>query len=126
MNCRRRARSRGVGPVGTWPALDRLWTKRLRRSEPVLSVGPTVCWFRTSATTTPGSTLGHAQPTSKARLVITTLFVDHQTPAEVAARYRVHRAWVYKLRARYEAEGETALGPPPDAPRPHRPPGYPR
>jgi transposase InsO family protein len=51
------------------------------------------------------------QPTSKARLVITALFVDHQTPAEVAARYGVHRAWVYKLKARYEAEGETALEP---------------
>jgi len=51
------------------------------------------------------------QPTSKARLVITALFVDHQIPAEVAARYGVHRAWVYKLKARYEAEGETALEP---------------
>ena len=51
------------------------------------------------------------QPTSKARLVITALFVDHQSPAEVAARYGVHRAWVYKLKARYEAEGETALEP---------------
>jgi len=50
-------------------------------------------------------------PTSKARLVITALFVDHQTPAEVATRYGVHRAWVYKLKARYEAEGETALEP---------------
>ena len=48
---------------------------------------------------------------SKARLVITALFVDHQTPAEVAARYGVHRAWVYKLKARYEAEGDTALEP---------------
>ncbi len=51
------------------------------------------------------------QPTSKARLVITALFVDHQTPTEVAARYGVHRAWVYKLKARYEAEGESALEP---------------
>jgi len=48
---------------------------------------------------------------SKSRLVITALFVDHQTPAEVAARYGVHRAWVYKLKARYEAEGEAALEP---------------
>ena len=48
---------------------------------------------------------------SKARLVLTALFVDHQTPAEVAARYGVHRAWVYKLKARYEAEGEAALEP---------------
>ena len=51
------------------------------------------------------------QPSSKARLVITALFVDRQTPAEVAARYGVHRAWVYKLKARYEAEGDTALEP---------------
>ena len=51
------------------------------------------------------------QPSSKARLVITALFVDHQSPAEVAARYGVHRAWVYKLKARYEAEGEAALEP---------------
>ena len=49
------------------------------------------------------------QLTSKARLVISALFVDHQTPAEVAARYGVHRAWVYKLKARYEAEGDAAL-----------------
>ncbi len=48
---------------------------------------------------------------SKARLVITAQFVAHQTPAEVAARYGVHRAWVYKLKARYEAEGDTALEP---------------
>ena len=39
------------------------------------------------------------------------LFVEHQSPAEVAARYGVHRAWVYRLRARYEAEGEAALEP---------------
>ena len=52
-----------------------------------------------------------SQPTSKARLVITALFVDRQTPAEVAARYGVHRTWVYKLRARYEAEGEAAPQP---------------
>ncbi len=51
------------------------------------------------------------QPTSKARLVITALFVDKQTPAEVATRYGVHRAWVYKLKARYEAEGDAALEP---------------
>jgi len=48
---------------------------------------------------------------SKARLVITALFVDHQSPAEVAARYGVHRAWVYKLKTRYEAQGETAFEP---------------
>jgi transposase InsO family protein len=48
---------------------------------------------------------------SKAQLVIAALFVEHQSAAEVAARYGVHRAWVYKLKARYEAEGEAALQP---------------
>jgi transposase InsO family protein len=48
---------------------------------------------------------------SKARLVITALFVEHQAPAEVAATYGVHRSWVYRLKARYEAEGEAALDP---------------
>ncbi|MER7250804.1 helix-turn-helix domain-containing protein [Kribbella sp. NPDC000426] len=48
---------------------------------------------------------------SKARLVITALFVEGQTAAEVARRYRVHRAWVYKLRARYLAKGEAAFEP---------------
>lgn len=51
------------------------------------------------------------QPTSKARLILTALFVDHQSPAEVATRYGVHRAWVYKLKTRYQAEGESALEP---------------
>jgi len=48
---------------------------------------------------------------SKARLVITALFAENQTPAEVAARYGVDRSWVYRLKARYEAEGEAAFGP---------------
>jgi transposase len=48
---------------------------------------------------------------SKARLVIAALVVEHRSAAEVAARYGIHRAWVYKLRARYEAEGEAALLP---------------
>ena len=48
---------------------------------------------------------------SKACLVITALFVEHQSPSEVAARYGVHRSWVYKLKARYEAEGVAALEP---------------
>ena len=57
---------------------------------------------------------------SKARLVLTALFVDHQTPAQVAERYGVHRAWVYKLKARYEAEGESAFEP--RSRRPHTTP----
>ena len=48
---------------------------------------------------------------SKARLVLTALFAEHQTPTEVAARYGVHRGWVYKLKARYQAEGEAAFEP---------------
>ena len=48
---------------------------------------------------------------SKARLVLTALFIEHQSPAEVAARYGVHRSWVYKLKARYEAEGDAAFEP---------------
>ncbi|MBA2558610.1 MAG: DDE-type integrase/transposase/recombinase [Propionibacteriales bacterium] len=48
---------------------------------------------------------------SKARLVITALFTEHRRPAEVAARYGVHRSWVYKLKARYETEGDAAFEP---------------
>lgn len=48
---------------------------------------------------------------SKAQLVIAALFLEHQSAAEVAARYGVHRAWVYKLKARYLAEGDAALQP---------------
>jgi transposase InsO family protein len=48
---------------------------------------------------------------SKARLVLTALFVERQTPAEVARRYGVHRSWVYRLKERYEAEGEAAFQP---------------
>ena len=48
---------------------------------------------------------------SKAQLVLTALFFDHQTPAEVAARYGVHRAWVYKLKARHQADGDAAFEP---------------
>jgi transposase InsO family protein len=54
---------------------------------------------------------------SKARLIITALFVEGQKPSEVAQRYDVHRAWVYKLKARYEAEGEAALEPRSKRPR---------
>jgi transposase len=48
---------------------------------------------------------------SKARLVLTALLVDRQAPAEVATRYGVHRSWVYKLKARYEPDGEAAFQP---------------
>ena len=34
---------------------------------------------------------------SKARLVIAALFVEGQEPAAVAARYGLHRSWVYRL-----------------------------
>ena len=48
---------------------------------------------------------------SKARLVLTALLLDRQTPAEVAARYGVDRSWVYKLKARYQTDGEAAFEP---------------
>jgi len=57
---------------------------------------------------------------SKARLVLTALFVDQQGVAEVVARYGVHRSWVYRLKARYEAEGPDAF-----EPRSRRPAGSP-
>src|SRR6187455_231938 len=48
---------------------------------------------------------------SKARLVITALVLEKQTVAEVAARYGVHRSWVYRLKARYDDIGEEAFEP---------------
>jgi transposase InsO family protein len=57
---------------------------------------------------------------SKARLVITALLTQGQTPAQVAARYGVHRSWVYRLKARYDAEGEAAFVT--RSRRPHRTP----
>ncbi|MGW1341395.1 helix-turn-helix domain-containing protein [Kribbella sp. NPDC002412] len=48
---------------------------------------------------------------SRARLVLPALFVEGQTVSEVARRYGVHRAWVYKLRGRYLAEGQAAFEP---------------
>ncbi|WP_246632021.1 helix-turn-helix domain-containing protein, partial [Pseudonocardia nigra] len=44
-----------------------------------------------------------------------------QSPAAVARRYGVHRSWVYRLKARDEAEGEAAL-----TPRSRRPKTSPR
>lgn len=57
---------------------------------------------------------------SKARLVITALIIEGQTPAEIAARYGVHRSWIYRLKARYEAEGDAAFEP--RSRRPHTSP----
>ncbi|MCX6398572.1 MAG: IS481 family transposase [Propionibacteriales bacterium] len=48
---------------------------------------------------------------SKARLVITALLIENLTPGEVAARYGVHRSWVYRLKARYDDVGEAAFEP---------------
>jgi transposase InsO family protein len=48
---------------------------------------------------------------SKARLVITAVVVEDRPVGEVAAAYGVHRAWVYKLLARYRVEGEAAFEP---------------
>ena len=43
--------------------------------------------------------------------MITALVVEKQTVAEVAARYAVHRSWVYRLKARYDDVGEAAFEP---------------
>jgi transposase InsO family protein len=48
---------------------------------------------------------------SKARLVLTALLTEGQSVAEIAARYGVHRSWIYRLKARYDTEGETAYEP---------------
>ena len=60
-----------------------------------------------------------SQP-SKARLVITALFVDHQTPAEVAARYGVHRPGSTSSWPATRPRARPPSSPAPDAPRPHR------
>jgi transposase InsO family protein len=43
--------------------------------------------------------------------VITAVVVEKRRVAEVAAAYGVHRAWIYKLLARYRVEGEAAFEP---------------
>ena len=48
---------------------------------------------------------------SKARLVITALLTENLTVSEVAARYGVHRSWVYRLKSRYDEMGEAAFEP---------------
>jgi transposase InsO family protein len=57
---------------------------------------------------------------SKAQLVLTALFIEHQRPAQVAVRYGVHRSWVYKLKARHEAGTEAGFEP--RSRRPHSSP----
>jgi transposase InsO family protein len=57
---------------------------------------------------------------SKARLVITALVIEQQSVAEVAARYGVHRSWVYRLKKRYDDIGEAAFEP--GSRRPHTSP----
>jgi transposase InsO family protein len=57
---------------------------------------------------------------SKARLIITAVVIEHRSPSEVATTYGVARSWVYKLVARYRAEGDTAFEP--RSRRPHTSP----
>jgi transposase len=45
---------------------------------------------------------------SNARLVITAVTVEHRPVAEVASEYAVSRQWIYKLLARYRAEGDAS------------------
>jgi transposase InsO family protein len=48
---------------------------------------------------------------SKARLVITAVRLEKRPVAEVVAAYGMSRAWIYKLLARYDAEGDAAFEP---------------
>lgn len=48
---------------------------------------------------------------SKAKLVITAVVIEGRSASEVARTYGVARSWVYKLVARYRAEGEAAFEP---------------
>jgi transposase InsO family protein len=48
---------------------------------------------------------------SKARLVITAVVHEQRPVSEVAAAYGMHRSWIYRLLARYRAEGEAAYQP---------------
>ena len=57
---------------------------------------------------------------SKARLIITAVVVENRSPSEVAKTYGVARSWVYKLVARYRAEGDSAFEP--RSRRPHSSP----
>jgi transposase InsO family protein len=57
---------------------------------------------------------------SKARLVITAVVVEGRPVAQVAAAYTVSRQWIYKLLARYRAEGDEAFEP--RSRRPHHQP----
>jgi transposase InsO family protein len=54
---------------------------------------------------------------SRAQLVITAVVVENLPVAEVAATYGLHRAWVYRLLARYRTEGEAAFEPRSKRPR---------
>jgi transposase len=63
---------------------------------------------------------------STARLVLTALLTEGQSVAEIAARYGVHRSWIYRLKARYDTEGETAFEPRSDGRTPHLEPPRPR
>lgn len=48
---------------------------------------------------------------SKAQLVITAVVHEQRPVSEVAAAYGLHRSWIYRLVARYHAEGEAAYQP---------------
>ncbi|WP_448061811.1 IS481 family transposase [Cellulomonas hominis] len=47
----------------------------------------------------------------RAQMIITAVVLEGRPVAQVAAEFQVHRAWVYKLLARYRTEGEAAFEP---------------
>lgn len=56
----------------------------------------------------------------KARFLVEAHLLEGRSVAELAAAHGVHRSWLYKLLARYEAEGEAGLVP--RSRRPHHSP----
>jgi hypothetical protein len=57
----------------------------------------------------------------RARLVTTAVVVQGRPVGQVADEYGLHRAWAYKLLARYRQEGEAAFEPQDRQSHPPRP-----
>jgi len=51
------------------------------------------------------------QSANKSKVAILSVIADQMSVSEVCARYRVHRAWVYKLLKRYKQFGIDGLEP---------------
>src|SRR5437588_8840989 len=58
-----------------------------------------------------GDTDAGGSPMGMARYLVEAHLREGRSVAELAASHGVHRSWIYKLRARYRAEGEAGLEP---------------